>query len=42
MELSPVLSDDQVRNEMERPERKPHEEFAFHNKYTGEDPPPSE
>lgn len=34
-EIHPSLSEDQVKNELKRPERKPITEFAFHNKYTG-------
>lgn len=34
-EIHPSLSEDQVKTELKRPERKPLQEFAFHNKFTG-------
>ncbi|MFC1802913.1 nitroreductase family protein [Thermoproteota archaeon] len=32
-EIHPSLNENQVENELERPERKPLEEWAYHNKY---------
>ena len=34
-EIHPSLSEDQISKEANRPERKPQEEWAYHNKYKG-------